>query len=315
MATAPEFQMPYEGWVDADRARPSWRSYVAVALIALLVGVAGTLGVQALAAQGGPRSEQAARDAVGAYLQSIAAGDDAVAEASLLSSAERAAALPSSIAAEGRLHSPRITGVELGDGTAQVSVSYAVADRTVLRRIDAVFADGAWRMQRTLGEVVPVRSTLSVPVQVDAIGVVPATRSLLLLPGRHRVEPIETPLVSMAGTTVDVDGDPRSQVAIDLEPTLSAAAIAELAAAGRAFVAECSAARTCALPAGIDAELPDPIVVPRIGQAGEVAVQVPVASGEVGTSLEIVGFMNPSLSTFEGMRCALAGDEPRPCGP
>ncbi|MEV7529309.1 Rv0361 family membrane protein [Agrococcus sediminis] len=314
MASAPQFHMPDEA--EPPREGGVRRSHIAVALVALLVGVGATLGVQALAAQSGPRSEQAVRDAVLGYLGAIAAGDDDTADAALLGSAQRASAQPSSIAADGRLRSPRITEVVLGDGTARVDVSYAVADRTILSRIEAVFADGAWRMQRTLGEPVPISSALSVPVQVDAIGVVPATRSLLLLPGRHTIAPIETALVTMPGSTVDVDGDPRTQSAIDLEPTLTAAALSQLAATGSGFAAACSADRSCNLPAGFDAStLPDPIVVPWSGQAGEVAVRVPIASGDVGTALEVVGRMSPDLSTFEGMRCALAGEEPRPCGP
>ena len=316
MATAPQFQMPEEGWADQPHERPSRRSHIAVALVALLVGIATTFGAQALLAQNGPRSEQAAREAVLAYLTAIATGDDEVAEESLLGSAERAAALPSSIDAEGRLRSPRIVAAELGDGTARVDVTYVVSERIVVRAIDAVYADGAWRMQRSLGEVVPIMSTLSVPVQVDAIGVVPATRSLLLLPGRHTVAPIDAPLVSMPGASVDVDGDPRSEVVIDLRPALTPAAIDQLAAAARAFVAQCSADRSCALPSELDTtQSPAPIVVARTGQAGEVAVQVPIASGEVGTSLQVVGFMDPNLSGFEGMRCTRVGGEPRTCGP
>ncbi|MCR8671819.1 hypothetical protein [Agrococcus sp. HG114] len=315
MATAPQFEMPDEAALDPGPAAPSRRSLVAVAVVALLVGVGGTLGVQAMLEQRGPRSEQAAREAVLAYVTAIASGDDEVADAALLPSAERAAAQPSSIAPEGRLRSPRIASAELGDGTARVEVTYVVGDRTVLRQLDAVYADGAWRMQRTLGEEVAISASLSVPVQVDAIGVVPATRSLLLLPGRHTVAAIEAPLVTMPGTTVDVDGDRRSRVAIQLEPELTDAALDALAEAGREFIDACTAQRSCALPPGIDtAQLPRPIVVARSGQAGEVAVQVPIASGEVGTALEVVGFMDPTLSRFEGMRCALAGGEPRACG-
>lgn len=314
MATAPQFQMP-----DDDQAPPepasSRRALIAVAVVSLLVGIAGTLGVQALLERSGPRSEEAARQAVLGYLEAIAAGDDEVAEEALLSSAERAAALPSTIAEAGRLRSPRVAAVELGDGTARVDVTYVIAERTVLREIDAVYADGAWRLQRTLGEPVAITTALSVPVQIDGIGVVPATRSLLLLPGSHAIAAIDAPLVTMPAASFETDGDPRSRVAVDLAPSLTDAAIDALDAAGRAFVDECVAARSCALPAGFDAaQLPRPIVVPRAGQAGEVAVQVPIASGEVGTSLEVVGFMDPTLSAFEGMRCALAGAEPRSCG-
>lgn len=314
MATAPQFQMPDEDPALPERAA-SRRALVAVALIALLVGIAGTLGVQALLEQRGPRSEQAARAAVLDYLEAIATGNDRVAEDALLPSAERAAALPSSIAEAGRLRAPRVVAVELGDGTARVDVTYVIAERTVLREIDAVYADGAWRMQRTLGEPVAITTALSVPVQVDAIGVVPATRSLLLLPGSHSVAAIDAPLVTMPAVTFEVDGDPRSRVAVDLTPTLTDAAIDALEAAARDYVDACVAARSCALPPGFDSsQLPRPIVAPRMGQAGEVAVQLPIASGEVGTSLEVVGFMDPTLSAFEGMRCALAGAEPRSCG-
>ncbi|TXQ54862.1 hypothetical protein FV289_23065, partial [Escherichia coli] len=138
MAQVPEFHMPDAAWEEAQRARQRWRSHIAVGLLALLVGVGATLGAQAIAEQHGTRSEQAAHAAAVAYLHALETGDDAVAEASLLDSAERAAAPPSSIAQEGRLRGPRITSVALGDGTAQVRISYAVADRTVLRRIDMV---------------------------------------------------------------------------------------------------------------------------------------------------------------------------------
>lgn len=314
MATAPQFQMPDEDPALPERAT-SRRAMIAIALVALLVGIAGTLGVQALLERNGPRSEQAAREAVLDYLEAIATGDDEAADEALLPSAERAAALPSTIVRDGRLRSPRVAAVELGDGTASADVTYLIAERTVLREIDAVYADGAWRMQRTLAEPVAIATALSVPVQVDGIGVVPATRSLLLLPGSHAIAPIDAPLVTMPATSFETDGDPRSRVAVDLTPTLTGAAIDALEAAGRDFVAECVAARACALPPTFDAsQLPRPIVVPRTGQAGEVAVQVPIASGEVGTSLEVVGFMDPTLSAFESMRCALAGAEPRSCG-
>lgn len=314
MATAPQFHMPEADPVLPERAA-SRRAMIAIALVALLVGIAGTLGVQALLERSGPRSELAAREAVLAYLEAIATGDDEAAEEALLPSAERAAALPSTIAEEGRLRSPRVAAIELGDGTARVDVTYLIAERTVLREIDAVYADGAWRMQRTLGEPVAITTALSVPVQVDGIGVVPATGSLLLLPGRHTIAAIDAPLVTMPAASFETDGDPRSGVAVELAPTLTDGAIDALEAAGRGFLTECVADRSCALPLDFDAsQLPRPIVLPRAGQAGEVAVQVPIASGEVGTSLEVVGFMDPRLSAFEGMRCALAGAEPRSCG-
>lgn len=290
------------------------RSHVAIAVVALLVGVGGTLGAQAVAALDGPRSERAAGEAALAYLQAVAAGADEAAERALLPSAERAAATPSSIAEQDRLRSPRISQVQLGDGTARVDVSYVVDDRTTLRRVDAVWADGAWRMLRTLGEPVPLAVGLSVPVRVDTIAVVPATRSLLLLPGVHRVAPIDAPLVTMEGATVAVDGDPRTPVAIDLDPALTAEAVALLRAAAVARLEACIAAGSCAVPAGIDPQaLPDPVVTSWTGPAGEVAVELPIAQGGVTTSMLVVGRMGPDLDRFETIRCALALDELRPC--
>lgn len=330
MAEMPQFRMPGDRaeagpgdaggrprrrWVEAAAERRIGRSHLVVAIVALLLGVAGTLGAQAIAQQTGPRSEAAAREAAAEHLRAIAAGDDEAASLGLLSSAERAAAPPSSIDEEGRIRSPRVVAARLGDGTARVDVAYVVGDRTVLRPLDLVYADGAWRIERALGEQVSIAAALPVPVQVDAIAVVPATRTLLLLPGVHRAAPIETALVTMPGQVFEVDGDARSAVAIDLRPSLTEEALAQLRAAAIRRLEACEASRGCALPAGLDpGSIPDPVVTPRAGPAGEVAVEVPIVQGDVATSMLVVGRMSPDLSTFESLRCALALEDAVSCG-
>lgn len=223
--------------------RLPWRQLVIVALVGVLLGSSVPAVLQQADRAAAVERVESLRSTAQRYLDAIAHGDAALATA--IAPLEGDTAPARALRTADPISGAQVRSVLVDERAGIVEVAYQVGSARERQTIAADRADGAWRLTTSLAEPVVVHAPDGwTSLRVGGVEL-PASREVMLYPGRYQVDRVSGPMLRSGGERFEVDGDPESSTELhtSIEPSERLGAAATAVAASR--VEACEALPEC----------------------------------------------------------------------